>query len=499
MKKLSRAKNGVQLKVAFNIINTNLTRLTLNTSEGYELFINASSHNVYVNIVSNNFFGVRHGLETLLQLIVCSLSINSIKIISGAYIKDKPLYPYRGVMLDTARHFISIRSIKRTIEGMAMSKLNTFHWHITDSESFPYGSTTIPELSTLGAYSPLKIYTPSDISNVITYALIRGVRVIPELDSPAHIREGLENLKITVDCNDQHSQLNPILEKTYEVLEVIYKDIIEDFNPELFHMGTDEVSLSCWMQDESIKNWMKNRNWDLIEANGARLLNYFQNKALERYRKHQKIDTPIIIWDGILSQDEYLQNIPQSRYIIQVWNGGNGYEKDLIEKGYNIIISSINPFYLDCGFDIHCQNYNTWENIYDFRIFNELNINDEVRYKILGSEVTVWTEKIDDSYLDSRIWPRAAAMAEIFWSEPDETSSKVKQRFLYHRERLVQIGIGAEAIDTEWCIQNGRECSNLIRLSKINTIFLIHFLSSSCLLLHRNSFPKISVATRYTG
>lgn len=141
-------------------------------------------------ISANTYFGGRHGIETLSQLIVFDDLRNQVQIASEVYIVDAPTYPYRGILLDTSRNYVDKEMILRTIEGMAMSKLNTFHWHITDSHSFPYVSRTWPKFAKYGTYSPTKIYTPEMIREIIDYALVRGVRVLPEFDAPAHVGEG---------------------------------------------------------------------------------------------------------------------------------------------------------------------------------------------------------------------------------------------------------------------------------------------------------------------
>jgi hexosaminidase len=104
-------------------------------------------------------------------------------------IEDAPTFPYRGVMLDTARNYYTVEDILRTIDGMSYNKLNVFHWHITDSQSFPLQLETVPELGSKGAYTlhgKLLGYTKKDVKRIISYARERGVRIIPELDMPAH-------------------------------------------------------------------------------------------------------------------------------------------------------------------------------------------------------------------------------------------------------------------------------------------------------------------------
>lgn len=120
---------------------------------------------------------------------------DEIQIVRDAYIIDGPFYAYRGILLDTSRNFVDKETIMRTIRGMSMNKLNTFHWHITDSHSFPYQSKTYPKLTKYGAYTPAKIYSHEDVKEIVDYGLLNGVRVLPEFDAPAHVGEGWQWVK----------------------------------------------------------------------------------------------------------------------------------------------------------------------------------------------------------------------------------------------------------------------------------------------------------------
>ena len=109
------------------------------------------------------------------------------KLISQA-IHDKPRLRHRGLLLDTSRHFIPVDDIYLTLDAMSYNKLNVFHWHIVDDTSFPYESSVFPELSSKGAFHPSMTYSPRSIQKIIDYARLRGIRVIPEFDSPAHTK-----------------------------------------------------------------------------------------------------------------------------------------------------------------------------------------------------------------------------------------------------------------------------------------------------------------------
>jgi hexosaminidase len=157
------------------------------TRENYEIQIESGDGEINIKIISDTFFGFRHSLETLSQLIVYDNIENNYKILSSCTIQDNAQFKHRGLTLDTSRNFFSVESIKRTIDAMAMVKLNVFHWHITDSQSFPIEIKSQPDLSRNGAYSAEQVYSSKDVKDVVEFAKIRGIRVIPEYDSPAHV------------------------------------------------------------------------------------------------------------------------------------------------------------------------------------------------------------------------------------------------------------------------------------------------------------------------
>nr|ADF56765.1 beta-N-acetylglucosaminidase [Agrotis ipsilon] len=444
-------------------------------NESYSIRVQAvSGDRISATITGGSFFGVRHGLETLSQLIVYDDIRNHMLIVRDVTITDNPVYPYRGILLDTSRNFYSIDSIKATIDAMAAVKLNTFHWHITDSQSFPFEVSRRPQLSKIGAYSPAKVHTRKAIEEVVEYGKVRGVRVLPEFDAPAHVGEGWQDTDLTVCFKAEPwssycveppcGQLNPTREELYDYLEDIYREMSDVFQPDMFHMGGDEVSESCWNSSEEIQNFMIQNRWNLEQASFLKLWNYFQMKAQDRAYKAFGKRLPLILWTSTLTDFTHIDNfLDKDDYIIQVWTTGSSPQvTGLLEKGYRLIMSNYDALYFDCGFGAWvgegnnwCSPYIGWQKVYDN---SPAKIAKKHKHLILGGEAALWSEQSDSSTLDNRLWPRAAALAERLWAEPDHTWHEAEHRMLHIRERLVRMGTQADSLEPEWCYQNEGNC-----------------------------------------
>ena len=166
-------------------------RLTLDTDEMYSLNIVPASGVTTAAITAETFFGARHALETLSQLINYEEANDCLQIVNSVVIfEDSPQFAYRGLALDTSRNYIPVSNIERTIDAMSSNKLNTLHWHVTDTHSVPIVLETLPKLNQYGAYSNRDLYQPDDVRGLVEYGRVRGVRVLPEFDAPAHVGNG---------------------------------------------------------------------------------------------------------------------------------------------------------------------------------------------------------------------------------------------------------------------------------------------------------------------
>lgn len=148
--------------------------------------------------------------------------------INTTAISDAPRFSHRGLLLDTSRHYMTPFTINQVLDGMSYNKLNVFHWHIVDDQSFPFQSAAYPELSAQGAYHPSMVYTPADVQKVIEDARLRGIRVMVEIDTPGHTRSwGISHPEILTACQGdllgKYGPLNPTIELTYEFLEKLWE------------------------------------------------------------------------------------------------------------------------------------------------------------------------------------------------------------------------------------------------------------------------------------
>lgn len=455
----------------------NLT-MDLSTIERYKLSITWTRAEILVEVTAKSYFGARHGIESLSQLIVFDDLSDQFVMPSRVTIYDEPVYKYRGLQLDTVRSYYTLDAIKRTIDTMALVKLNVFHWHITDSQSFPLMFDSLPEFAQIGAYHPAKIYTISDVKEIVEYAKIRGIRVIPELDLPAHIGDGWQKTEWITCYNAQPwskycagppcGQLDVTKDSLYPVLQKMYQEMNDAFGvTDLFHMGGDEVMAQCWNVSESIQSYITDVMGLDVESvtSFTKLWAMFQDRVRFMY-KQINAKARLILWTNTLTEKEVIDDyIDRDDYVIQVWTSGSGSDSHvphLLEKGYDVIMSNYDAFYFDCGFGSYvgtgnswCSPYKAWHQVYN----NNLKaMAKEKSSQVLGGEACLWSSVSGEETLDSRLWPRASALAERLWTEPDENFRHVENRLLLHRQLLVQYGIRPESIQPDWCLQHGGDC-----------------------------------------
>jgi hexosaminidase len=272
--------------------------LAFGANESYSLEVN-TTHAV---VTASTQWGAMYGLESFFQLVliepwetcpVCNKYV--IRADVPLSITDSPRVQWRGLMIDTGRHYLPPTLIKKTIDAMAASKLNALHWHLTDDQSFPLCLDAQPELCRLSQYHNVvtgapQNYTPASIRDIVGYATARGVRVMPELDLPGHsvgLQRGAPSLY--TNCSSAHKLPDPTNEAFFTLIDSIISELASLFPDAYLHMGGDEVDTSCWTENESVEKWMASRN---LTAMGT--LAYFQSKVQAIVQKHGK---RAMFWD----------------------------------------------------------------------------------------------------------------------------------------------------------------------------------------------------------
>ncbi|ODN03290.1 Chitooligosaccharidolytic beta-N-acetylglucosaminidase [Orchesella cincta] len=488
---------GSTTSITINVSNVNETVISLSTNESYTLTVASQTVGTEVTVTATieaaTFFGARHALETLNQLVAYNEDVKLLQIVKEAAVTDGPVFPYRGVMLDTSRNYFTIEKIQKLIDGLSYNKLNVFHWHITDSYTFPMEVPSLPNMTKWGTYSPEKIYTKDNITFLVSYANQRGVKIIPELDQPAHSGFGYQwgpeagkgDLVVCVDSEPWYDfcvqppcgQLNIVNPEVETVIGEIFKDMVDMFGArDIFHMGGDEVDFRCYKSIPEIVAYMTANNYSQETEDYFNLWGRFQEIARKKLTEATGDDnTQIILWTSGLTDPSRIENhLDKSKYIIYIWTEeDNEMIRGLLEKGYKVIFANVNALYLDCGFqawlgDGHnwCSPIKGWQTVYDNnpeKIYAKW-VGDETAAEairsgqIMGSAAPLWAEQADDNALESRIFPRANAHAERLWTHPSGNHSEAEIRMVTHRNRIVARGINADRIQPEFCLQNEGKC-----------------------------------------
>ena len=342
--------------------------------------------------------GAIRGLETVLQLVE---SDRRGYFLSGLKLQDQPRFPWRGLMIDVARHFAPVEVLKRNLDAMAAVKLNVFHWHLSEDQGFRVESKKFPKLHQLG--SDGNYYTQEQIKDVIAYAHARGIRVVPEFDIPGHSTSWLVGYPELGSAPGPYTierrpgifepALDPTREEVYKFLDVFLSEMAGLFPDAYMHIGGDENEGKQWDRNPAIQAYMKAKG---IKDNHA-LQAYFNTRLLKILQKNGK---KMIGWDEILQPE-----IPKD-VVIHSWRGTAALA-EAARKGYDGILS--NGFYIDLIFPAS-QHYTTDPLPADSTLTPE-----EAKH-VLGGEATMWAEWVTPETIDSRIWPRTAAIAERLWS-----------------------------------------------------------------------------------
>lgn len=461
-------------------------------------------------VEAETIWGALHGLETFSQLVKWEEGKAAIRekaggsgrmvVEHGVKVTDTPLYPYRGVLLDTGRNFYPLRDILRTLRALAHNKLNVLHWHITDSQSFPIELPSEPELSRKGSYGSQFVYSQHDVRRIVAYARSLGVRIVPEIDVPGHTASWGGAYPDIITCRNDYwynpggatfaneptpGQLNPLNPKTYSVVRNVIHDVASAFPDDLFHGGVDEIKPDCWSASPDIRSYLQK---------GGTIQNLLQDFVAAIHPFITSQNKTVIYWEDVLLGIEVSVSsaiLPPPSTILETWNNGPLNTKRLTSAGYRTIVASSDFYYLDCGrgdfvgndsrVDVPidpnpgspsynylgsggswCAPYKSWQRIYDYDI--DFNLTNDEAALLLGGEVALWSEQADGNVVDGLLWPRASALAESLWSgnrasDGQRRSVEALNRLNDWRYRMVERGIAATPLQPLWCIKNPGQCN----------------------------------------
>ena len=369
--------------------------------------------------------GVMRGLQTFLQLVEITPQGFAVPAVR---IEDTPRFPWRGLLIDCGRHFMPVEVLKRNLDGMAAVKMNVFHWHLSDNQGFRIESKRFPKLHQMG--SDGLYYTQEQVRDVIAYARDRGIRVVPEFDMPGHSTAWFAGYPDLASAPGPYSierkwgvldpAMDPTRESTYKLLDGFVGEMAKLFPDQFFHIGGDEVNGKQWDANPKIQGFKRAHGFQ----SNADLQAYFNQRMQKIVAKHGKTMEG---WDEILHPD-----LPKN-ILIQSWRGQQSLA-EAAHQGYRGLLSF--GYYLDL-MSPAAAHYAV-----DPFADGAAGLSAEEKQKIVGGEACMWGEYVSPENIDSRIWPRTAAVAERLWSPASVTDvHSMYQRLSYLSEWLDAYGL----------------------------------------------------------
>ena len=414
-------------------------------AEGYELNVDGEG----IEVRASQFPGFLYALQSLEQLLPAAVygtepAPDAAWEVPCVKIADAPQFSYRGMLLDVARHVFSVDDVKRYIDVMAIHKLNTLHWHLTDDQGWRIEIKRYPELTAVGSIRKATVvrkewgtydgtpyggfYTQDEIRDVVKYAADRGVTVIPEIDLPGHMLAALTAYP-ELGCTGGPYEvwgrwgvaddvLCPGREKTFEFLEGVLTEVMELFPSEYIHIGGDECPKVRW--EKCPRCQAKIRQLGLKDDGEHTAEHYLQSYVTDRIGKFlAQHGRRIIGWD------EILEGRAPSDAVVMSWRGSEGGIA-AAKLGHDVIMTPNSHFYFDYyqSLDTDAEpfgigGYIPMEQVYSYDpAFPELT--PEQQKHILGVQANLWTEYVlSDEHLEYMLLPRLAALSEVQWCQPE--------------------------------------------------------------------------------
>lgn len=387
--------------------------------EGYRLTITPNK----ITLSAAETPGFFYGLMTLYQQILMTKSAS----IPCGTLTDAPRFGYRGFMLDESRHFFGKEKVKQLIDMMALFKLNTFHWHLTDSNGWRIAISSYPELGPVGGIgnasnpeAPAKYYSRADIAEVVEYASERFVEIIPEIDMPGHAtgaNRAYPEYSGGGSSRYPEFTFNPGDKKTYQYLETILGEVALLFPSNYIHLGGDEVHFgnAQWQELPEVQDLMQQEDLANLKA----VEHYFMERMQQVLARKGKA---LAGWDEIVEAD-----IPNTNTRVYWWRHDKPEQlHKALAKEFNTVLCPRLPLYFDfVQFDRDSigrrwNGFSSLEDVYGYPDNNHKFSAAEYQL-IAGIQANLWTEVIVSSErFDYMTYPRILALAESGWTHPEQ-------------------------------------------------------------------------------
>jgi hexosaminidase len=379
---------------------------SLGEDESYTLDVSDAG----ATIKSATVEGAIHGLATFAQLIVPGPDGFQV---AGVHIADKPRYQWRGLMLDVCRHWMPAEVVERNLDAMAAVKMNVLHWHLSEDQGFRVESKKYPKLQEMG--SDGAYYTQDQIKEIVEYARNRGIRVVPEFDVPGHTGAwfiGYPELAsrpgpFTLGGRGGGGAMDPTKDSTYAFLDGFIGEMVTLFPDPYWHVGGDEVSGNIWTSNPDIAAFMKDHNIETAQA----LQVYFNQRLLKIVQKYNRT---MMGWDEILAPglptDAVIHSWRDQRSLYQAAVEGH---RAVMSWGY--YLDHLSPASYHYGID-PLTPAPPAPNGRGAQATPPPTLTPEQETRIMGGEACMWAELVGPNTVDSRVWPRTAAIAERLWS-----------------------------------------------------------------------------------
>ncbi|KAH7946839.1 hypothetical protein HPB52_004964 [Rhipicephalus sanguineus] len=391
-------------------------------------------------------------LETFSQMLDARPFVRYATVYSGM-VRDFPRFSHRGILLDTARHFLPVPLIKQNLDAMAYNKLNVLHWHLVDDQSWPFYLEAFPNVSKVAAYSQRHVYSTEDVSGVIEYARLRGIRVIPEIDTPGHTQAlGRAFPDALTPCYGNGSRgtanpgshaafemLDPTRNISYSLVQQLLSQVARIFKDPYVHLGMDEVYHDCWKSSPEVEAFR-------LQHNLRRASDVEQYYVERTFNNAVRTGAKAVIWQDPIDNDA---KASRQHTVLQLWKSHDlghtyswsEYAASHTGQGYEVVISSC--WYLD-----HYEHLKDWAHYYacDPRQFKGSR---KQKRLVLGGEACMWGEYVDRTNLLASLWPRASAVAERLWSSRDvDKADRAVIRLNGHRCRMLS-SLGSDSPEPE--------------------------------------------------